>query len=69
MTDTSIVRGDHVRHVSTEMIGAGRGHVLAVFTDLEHQGYAAVQWYGGSLKLTRTYLLERIASASTRQPS
>ena len=68
MAETSLVRGDQVRHNSTEMIGASRGIVLAVFADLELQAYAAVQWKGGFLTLTRTYLLERIA-ARTRQPA
>jgi hypothetical protein len=67
MTDASLVRGDKVRHTSPDVIGAGRGVVLAVFTDLEHQAYAAVQWKGGALSLTRLHLLAPIGTAPKHQ--
>ena len=60
-----VARGDLVRHKSTDMIGAHRGHVLGVFTDSKLQLYAAVEWKGHALSLTRTYLLERIGSLAT----
>ena len=52
------VRGDQVRHISRQVVGAARGTVLASFEDLDHQPCAAVQWADGDLVVIRTKWLD-----------
>lgn len=54
------IRGDRVRHISPDIIGATHGTVLATFTDLAGEEVSAVQWDGGYLGVTRTKWLDRI---------
>lgn len=51
--------GDRVRHISRDVVGATRGTVMASFTNLDGEDYAAVQWDGGCLALTHTKWLDR----------
>lgn len=60
------VRGDRVRHISPDIVGAARGTVLASFEDLEHQPCTAVQWDGGYLGVTRTKWLDRTLPTATK---
>jgi len=61
----TLLRGDKVRHISAEMIGASRGTVLATFLDLENQPVAAVQWEGGYLGVSRLKWLDRALAIPT----
>lgn len=56
---TICVRGDRVRHISRDIVGAGSGTVLAAFDNLDGQPCAAVQWDGGCLGVTRIKWLDR----------
>lgn len=48
-----LIRGEQVRHISPEMVGAMRGTVLATFLDADCEPVAAVQWAGGSIAVFR----------------
>jgi hypothetical protein len=56
---TTLIRGEKVRHINPDMVGASRGTVLATFLDLENQPVAAVQWHDGSLDVVRQRWLDR----------
>lgn len=59
------VRGDRVRHISPDMVGASRGTVLASFGDIQGQPCTAVQWDGGCIGVTRTKWLDCTLPTST----
>jgi hypothetical protein len=52
-------RGEQVRHISPDIVGASRGKVLATFLDAEGEPVAAVQWAGGSITCPRLKWLDR----------
>lgn len=52
-------RGDHVRHTSSEVIGATHGVVLASFVDLRGRPCVAVEWSGGYLGVSREKWIDR----------
>ena len=54
-------RGDQVRHISPDVLGANHGTFLAEFLDLQNHPVAAVQWAGGSLTITALKWLDRSA--------
>jgi hypothetical protein len=62
----TLLRGEKVRHISPDMVGANRGTVLATFLDLEDQPIAAVQWAGGYLSLTRLKWLDRCLATPSK---
>ncbi len=64
MTGT-LRRGDQVRHISRDVVGATRGTVLAEFHDLQDQPMAAVEWTGGSLTVTHLKWLDRHIPTAT----
>lgn len=55
------LRGDQVRHISPDVVGANRGTVLATFLDHHDVPVAAVAWHGGYLSITELKWLDRIA--------
>lgn len=54
-----LIRGEQVRHISPDMVGATRGTVLASFLDADCEPVAAVQWDGGSITVPRLKWLDR----------
>lgn len=55
------LRGEQVRHISPDVVGANCGTVLATFLDVHDVPVAAVAWRGGYMSITELKWLDRIA--------